>query len=142
MKLTAKLVLILAGLAVSACSEVEEGSSDGYEPATLEPIDGADLQRVTFTAEGARRTGLRTATVGQSGKHRRVPYASLIYDPAGRTYVYTSPKPLTFLRAEVQIDRVDGDRVLLTGGPPPGSDVVTTGAAQVYGTELQISGGH
>jgi multidrug efflux pump subunit AcrA (membrane-fusion protein) len=137
-----RMVLILIGIALSACSEVEEKPSDGYEPATLVPVDGADLERVTFTAEGAQRTGLKTAMVRQGRVHNVVPYDALIYDGAGRTYVYTSPKPLTFLRAEVKVDRVEGDRVLLTDGPPPGSDVVTTGAAQVYGTELEISGGH
>ena len=142
MKLSAKLVLVLAGLAVSACSEVEEGSSDGYEPATLGPIDGAEVKRVTFTAEGARRTGLQTATVRPSGKHKRVPYASLIYDGTGRAYVYTNPDPLTFIRAEVNVASVARDQVLLREGPPTGSLVVTAGAAQVYGTELEIAGGH
>jgi hypothetical protein len=141
-RITAKLVLLLAGFAVAACSEVEEGSSDGYEPATLAPIDGTDLKRVTFTAEGARRTGLQTARVAQSGKHKRVPYASLVYDGAGRTYVYTNPHPLTFIRAEVQVARVQHDHVLLAEGPQTGSSVVTAGATQVYGAELEIAGGH
>lgn len=139
--LAAGFVLVLAGLPPAACSEVEEGSSDGYEPATLEPVDGADGKRVRLTAEGAKRTGLQIATVRQSGKYRVVPYASLIYDGAGKTYVYTSPRPLTFLRAEVQVRRVQGNRVLLVDGPPARSDVVTVGAAQVYGAELEIAGG-
>ncbi len=49
-----------------------------------------DLKRVTFTAEGAERIGLETAEVGRSGGHKVVPYAALIYDPEGETYVYTS----------------------------------------------------
>ena len=99
-------------------------------------------KRVRFTAEGAKRTGLKTATVGQSGNHRVVPYAALIYDGAGKSYVYTSPRRLTFVRAEVEVRRVQSDRVLLAGGPPAGSSVVTVGAAQVYGAELEIAGGH
>jgi hypothetical protein len=138
----AGLALVLVALALPACSEVEEGSSGGYEPATLEVVDGADVTRVTFTEEGAGRTDLRTARVRRSGKHRVVPYASLIYDGAGKAYVYTSPRPLTFVRAEVQVGRIERDRVLLVAGPPAGSDVVTTGAAEVYGAELEIAGGH
>lgn len=140
--LAAGFVLILAGGPPSACSEVEEGTSDGYEPATLESVDGADGKLVKFTAEGAERTGLQRATVRQSGNHRVVPYVSLVYDGAGKTYVYTSPRPLTFLRAEVQVRRVQRNRVLLVGGPPAGTDVVTVGAAEVYGAELEIAGGH
>jgi hypothetical protein len=140
-RLAAGLSLILGALALSACSEVEQASTSGYQPAQLEPLHGTEVKRVTLTAEGARRTGLQTATVGRSGKHRVVPYAALIYDGEGKSYVYTSPKPRTFLRAEVQVDRIEGNQVLLVDGPPAGSDVVTVGATEVYGTELEIAGG-
>ncbi len=133
---------ILAALSLSGCREVEEGSEDGYHPSKLEEIEGTDLKRVTFTAEGARRTGLRTERVRRSGGRLLVPYEALIYDASGAPYVYTSPKPLTFLRAPVEVDRVDGERVVLSDGPPPGSEVVTVGASEVYGSELEIEGGH
>ena len=32
--------------------------------------------------------------------------------------------------------------MLLAAGPPPGTEVVTVGAAEVYGAELEIAGGH
>jgi hypothetical protein len=142
LNVSAGFVLAIVALSLSACSEVEERSSGGYEPATLESVEGADVTRVTFTAEGARRTGLQTARVRQRGRHRIVPYTALIYDGAGKAYVYTSPRPRTFLRAEVQVGRIQSERVLLVDGPPAGSDVVTVGAAQVYGAELEIAGGH
>src|SRR3546814_5464906 len=62
-----------------------------------------------FTAEGAQRTGLRTASVARRAGRRVVPYAAVLYDPEGKTYVYTSPTPLTFVRAEVRVDRIEGD---------------------------------
>ena len=34
--------------------------------------------------------------------------------------------------------RVEGARVLLSRGPAPGTDVVTTGAAEMYGTEFEL----
>jgi hypothetical protein len=140
--LAAGLSLVVAGLVLSACSEVEEGSTSGYEPARLERVDGSEVKRVRFTAEGARRTGLRTATVRRSGRHRVVPYPALIYDPAGASHVYTSPEPLTFLRTQVRVDRVERGRAFLADGPPVGTEVVTIGATEVYGTELEIAGGH
>jgi hypothetical protein len=136
------LALAVAGLALSACSEVEDTSSGGYEPAHVETVAGTEVKRVTFTREGARRTGLRTATVRRSGSHRVVPHNALIYDPAGTSYVYTRPEPLTFLRVPVNVDRVEGDRVLLADGPSAGTAVVTVGATEVYGTELGIAGDH
>ena len=131
----AGLVLATAALPVAGCTEVETETATGYEPSTLEPVKGNDdLQRVKFTAEGARRVDLQTASV----RRNVVPYAALIYDPEGKTYVYTSPKPLEYLREEVKVDRIEGDRVLVSRGPPAGTEVVTVGAAEVYGTELEV----
>jgi multidrug efflux pump subunit AcrA (membrane-fusion protein) len=132
-------VLATAALPIAGCTEVETETATGYEPSTLEPVKGNDdLQRVTFTEEGARRVDLQTAAVRRSGKRKVVPYAALIYDPEGKTYVYTSPKPLEYLREEVKVDRIEGDRVLVSRGPPAGTEVVTVGAAEVYGTELEV----
>jgi multidrug efflux pump subunit AcrA (membrane-fusion protein) len=128
-------VVATAALPVAGCTEVETETATGYEPSTLEPVKGnKDVQRVTFTEEGARRVDLQTASV----RRNVVPYAALIYDPEGKTYVYTSPKPLEYLRKEVKVDRIEGDRVLVSRGPPAGTEVVTVGAAEVYGTELEV----
>jgi hypothetical protein len=124
--------------ALPGCTEVETESSTAYEPYKLSAAAGG-LQRVTFTAEGARRTGLRTATVGRRAGRAVVPYAALIYDPEGRTWVYTSPRRRAYLRERVAVDRVAGNRVLLSRGPPPGTTVVTVGAAEVYGAELEVA---
>jgi hypothetical protein len=136
---SAGLVLVAAALPLAGCTEVESESAAGYEPSKLEPVKGEDdLRRVTFTAEGARRIGLRTAAVRRSGERQVVPYAALLYGPEGETYVYTSPRPLHYLRQEVEVDRIEEDRVLLSDGPPPGTRVVTVGVAEVYGTELEV----
>ena len=135
----AGLVSIAAAIALGSCTEVETESATGYEPAALEPVKGSeDLQKVTFTEEGARRVGLETGEVSRNGKRLVAPYAALLYDPEGKTYVYTNPKPLEYLRAPVEVDRIEGDRVLLTDGPPAGTKVVTVGVTEVYGTELEV----
>jgi hypothetical protein len=138
--LFAGAMLAVAGLSLSACTEVETETAAGYEPATLESVKGRDdLKRVTLTAEGAKRIGLKTAKVGRSEGHKDVPYAALIYDPEGDTFVYTNLERLSFLREEVEVERIDGDRVLLSKGPPTGTNVVTVGAAEVHGAELEIA---
>jgi hypothetical protein len=140
----AAAVLAAATVAISGCKEVESESATGYEPAKLEEVKGAgdELKRVIFTAEGAARTGLKTAPVRQEGRHAVLPYEALIYDADGGTWVYTSTGPLTYLRQEVEVDHIDGDRVVLTKGPTAGTPVVTVGATEVYGTELEIAGSH
>jgi hypothetical protein len=136
-------VALLAALPVAGCSEVESETSEGYQPAKLEPVEGQeDLQRVTFTPEGARRIGLRTAPIGRAGGRLVMPYTALLYDPEGKTFAYTSPAPRTFLRVPVEVDRIDGGRVVLDDGPAPGTAVVTIGAAEVRGAELDIAGSH
>jgi hypothetical protein len=138
--LFAGVMLAVAGLSLSACTEVETETAAGYEPATLESVKGRDdLKRVTVTAEGAKRIGLKTAKVGRSEGQKAVPYAALIYDPEGDTYVYMRSGPLSFLREEVDVRRVDGNRALLSRGPSAGTTVVTVGAAEIYGAELEIA---
>jgi hypothetical protein len=140
----AGLVLIAAGVvSLSACSEASSGydyeTASHHEPAKLEPIKGTDVKRVIFGAEGAERVGLQTAPIRQNGQETVIPYSAVIYGADGNTYTYTAPEPLTFVRQKVEIDRVDGDSVVLSAGPPAGTKVVTVGAAEVYGTEFEVA---
>jgi hypothetical protein len=139
----AGLVLIAAGVSLSACGEASTGydyeTASHHEPAKLEPIKGTDVQRVIFDAEAAKRTGLQTAPIRQDGRGKIMPYAALIYDAEGNAYAYTAPEPLTYVRKEIGIVRVDGDSVVLSDGPPVGAKVVTVGAAEVYGTEFEVA---
>jgi ABC-type oligopeptide transport system substrate-binding subunit len=141
----AGLVLIAAGVSLSACNQATETSTGGYEagkPAEpvskVEPIKGTEVQLVKFSALGAKKVGLQTALVRRDGEQKVIPYAALLYDSEGKAFVYTSPKPLTFVRKEVKAEREDGDRVMLAEGPPAGTRVVTTGAVEVYGTEFGV----
>ena len=136
------LVVIALVLALSGYRDIEPASADVYVPATVEEIADSEVKLVTFTEEGAARVDLATAIAQPSGPYTAVPYAALIYDGQGVTWVYTNAKPLTFLRAKVVVDRVEGDVVLLSDGVLPGTAVVTVGATEVYGAELGIEGGH
>jgi hypothetical protein len=139
-RLLATGLVVAAGLTVSACKEVETETSEGYEPAKLEAVKGnKDVKLVTFTEEGAKRTGLQTDNVRLEGGRKVVPYAALIYDTEGKTFVYTSPKRLTYLRAPVTVKRVAGKDVIVSDGPAAGTPVVTVGTAEVYGTELEVA---
>ena len=141
----AGLVLVAAGaLSLSACSgEASSGydyeTASHHEPAKLEPIKGTDVQRVIFDAEGAKRVGLKTAPIRRNGQETVIPYGAVVYTADGGTYTYTAPEPLTYVRQEIKIDRVDGDSVMLSDGPPAGTEVVTVGTAKVYGSEFEMA---
>jgi hypothetical protein len=135
---------LTVALSLSACKEVESEESEGYVPAKLEAVKGADddLQRVIFTEEGAARAAVETVEIRRAGDRTVIPYAGLIYNDEAKTFVYTSPKPREYVRAAVTVDRIDGDRVLLSKAPPAGTRIVTTGAVEVYGAEIDMAGSH
>ena len=137
------LVLIAGVVSLSACGEASSGydyeTASHHEPAKLEPIKGTEVQRVIFDAEGAERVGLQTAPIRQNGQETVIPYNAVIYGADGNTYTYTAPEPLTFVRQEINIDDVAGESAMLSDGPPAGTEVVTVGAAEVYGTEFEVA---
>jgi hypothetical protein len=136
------LATVLIALSGTACTHADQESGHEYAPATLGPADAAGVRTVTFTADAAQRVQLQTSPAVASGRRIAVDYAALIYDKKGQSWVYTVPQPLTFVRVKVTVDRIEGNRVMLSVGPAPGVQVVTTGAAEVYGAELDISGKH
>jgi hypothetical protein len=134
----ALLAVLIAAGSLSACSEVTPAETEHYSPAAISPVKGEkDLYSVTLTQEGADRIEIATGKVRQRDGRTTIPYAALLYENDGSAFVYTNPRGLTYVRAHIEIDRVAGDRVLLRDGPPAGTKVVTTGAPQVHGAELE-----
>lgn len=135
------VALVLAGLQLGACAQTSTEASKP-KPAVVEPIAGTELNRVVLTEKAAERLQIATAPVQEEtldGAQRRViPYAALLYDLTGGTWAYTNPEPLTFVRQQVTVDHIDGDKVFLSDGPPVGTAVVTVGVAELYGTDTGI----
>ncbi|NGX42006.1 MAG: hypothetical protein K940chlam7_00280 [Chlamydiae bacterium] len=71
-----------------------------------------------------------------------IPYASVIYDEYGKTWIYTNPEPLVFIRQQVTIDHIDGDLAALLKGPDTGTDVVTFGASMLSNIEFENKNQH
>jgi hypothetical protein len=99
---------------------------------------------VTLTEKAIERLDLKTAPVREervsrsSSPRKVVPYSSLLYDPHGGTWVYTSPQPRTFVRQQVKVDYIEGDVAVLNEGPPTGTTVASVGVAELYGTEFEV----
>jgi hypothetical protein len=134
-------VLVLAcsaSIGLSGCAAVKPAAvPTGDAPASMEKV--GDLNRLTLTDKAVERLGLITEKVTK-GSALEVPYGALIYDGAGKTWVYTNPEPKTYIRAAVTVDRITGDKVQLRSGPAAGTDVVTTGAAELFGAEFGTKG--
>jgi hypothetical protein len=128
------VTLILAGLLLSACGP-KESASEKIVPSQLEPIDGTDLSKVILTKKAAERIGIETVTASGTS----VPYAAVIYDIEGNTWIYTNPEPLTFVREPIVIDYIEGDTAVLAESLASEFNVVTVGVAELYGTETGVS---
>jgi hypothetical protein len=128
------LVLIAAASPLSGCETPAEEESE-EEAATVEPINGTDVNRVTLTKEAAERLGIETVSIQRVGGRAVMPDAAVVYDPSGKTFTYASPEPLTFVRRDITVDHINGTKALLKNGPPPGTAVVTVGSPELSGLE-------
>lgn len=136
------VVLTMVALLLAACSQPTE-TSTRIEPAVVEPIAGSEFSRVVLTAKAAERLDVQTIALRVEqvdGTQRLViPYGALIYGLNGETWAYINPEPLTFIRAPITVDYIDGDMVFLSVGPSIGTEVVTVGVAELYGVETGVS---
>jgi hypothetical protein len=128
---------VLAALA-AGCTASSGPAPSAVEPAVVEDIDGSEIKLVRLTPEAANRLGIVTASTLEEGNRLVVPYGAVFYDPDGGAWVYVEREPLQFVREAVTVDVIEGDLATLTDGPAPGANVVSTGVAELYGTEFKV----
>ena len=142
----AAALLLVGGTALSGCagSAVGAPAPGSEQPARVEPVPGTDAKKVVLTERAAARLGIRTetaslvASTGAAGTEARttVPYSALLYDTKGDTWVFEEVAVHTYLRRKIDVEVVDGETVVTRRGPSLTAEVVTVGAAMLYGTEL------
>jgi hypothetical protein len=121
-------VLVLAGCKSDNVTEV-------HHPAKLEESGTEGIMRVVLEEKAVDRIGIQTTQVVALGSNLVVPYGAILYDTKGDTWTFTNPAPLTYVRAKIVVESVEGDRAILSQGPPAGTTVVTVGAAELMGAE-------
>lgn len=138
------MLVVLIGVTVllAACTQTATSVSGSVKPAEIQPIEGTKLNRVILTEQAAKRLDIQTTTVREeqvSGTMRKViPYAAVIYDLQGDTWIYINPEKLTYMRELITIDSIQGDLAILSAGPASGTEVVTVGVAELYGADTGI----
>lgn len=134
------LALLLVVVVISPSSETK-ATEPQAKPATVEN------DRVILTEQAAERLGIETAAIsdsqvqsagGETSLRKVVPYSAVLYDVDGTAFVYTSPQPLTFVRAPISVDYIKGDLAVLSDGPSSGTTVVTVGSAELFGAEFEF----
>ena len=137
------VVLIFACLLVSACGRGQDTAAAEEKPSVkVEELQGEEPTRETLTEDAAKRLDIQTAAVQDAEvngtKRAVIPYAAIIYDTEGATWVYLNPEPLTFVRHPITVDDIKGDQAFLSDALPSGSAVVTVGVAELYGAESEF----
>jgi hypothetical protein len=135
---------VAVGLGLAGCQAPASGSEEEdaiAAAASVEADANGGPARLTVTEKALERLRLETSPVEGVGDELVVPYAAIIYDAEGATWTFVELEPGVFQRQSVTILSVDGDNVLLSAGPAPGTQVVTVAAAELVGVEAGISGG-
>lgn len=160
--------LLTAGAAVAAAAILGGCGAAHNAPvapsARLETVPGTAAGRIVLSETGAERIGLQTAraqgipapapivtsSVGPLGVTHKVvsqrprgaavsiPYASVVYDPSGRTYAFVAAGRLTYVETPISIAWISGKTAYLRRGPRAGAQVVSTGAEELYGVQTGV----
>jgi hypothetical protein len=129
------------GLALAGCGVEAQGADAAVaEVASVAvPADGGP-GIVTLSEAAEERLGVATAAVTAAPSGLVVPYAAVVYEADGSSWVFVRTEPSTYRRAAIAISGITGDQVALASGPPAGTEVVTVGAAELVGVEIGIDG--
>jgi multidrug efflux pump subunit AcrA (membrane-fusion protein) len=139
--LGAGLAVIAAGVLLAACDEVPSNLREA-QPYTVEGPEDAAIKRVKMADATAALLPVELTSVRREGERKVVPHDAVIYNPDGDSFVYTKPDAETYVRAPIEITRVQGNTAVLSEGPKAGTTIVTTGSAELLATEYEILNQH
>ena len=138
--------------AVPGSAFVLPPGADDRAPIPARPAAGmpGDAEAQYYEVGGTAGHGLapgqdvhvRVAQPGSGAPQKVIPYSALFYDAQGNTWAYTNPEPLVFVRQPVDVEHIEGDVAVLKEGSTLSDEVVTAGAAELWGVESEFGGGH
>ncbi len=109
-------------------------------PPTANPLnDTADLYFELANQDGSLRPGQKMGvTLSEKATEESlvVPWSAVLHDIHGGTWVYENIGPQQYVRRRVEVRRVTGSLAVLARGPAVGANIVTAGAAEIFGTEF------
>ena len=139
-RLISLLLLILTSFLV-ACNTISAETAK-EEPAILEPIAGTEFNQVILTERAVQRLGIEMGEVTEVTINNNteivVPYAAVIYGLFGETWVYVNAGIRTYAREPITIHAIEGDWAIIDDTLDIGTEVVTVGVAELYGTDTGV----
>lgn len=86
-----------------------------------------------------QRVGVMLPIAGGTQQGLSVPTSAIVRDIYGGEWVYLKTAPDTFVRQRIEVASTAGDRSILARGLANGAEVVTTGTAELFGTEFGVA---
>lgn len=130
---------------------VSLGAAPGVTGRTATPIAapptadlataGVDLFYRLANADASLRPGQRVSVrvpLAAGAEQLVVPRGAVLFDALGGTWVYEARDGGVFVRQRITLIDTIGETAVLGQGPAPGTRVVTTGAAELFGTEFGV----
>ena len=99
----------------------------------------SDLFFEISNPDGFFRTGQKVSvllTQLGSGNRIVIPWSAIMYDINGGNWAYLRTAPYTYSRRRVEVSSVIDGFAVVTRGIDKDDEIVTTGAAEIFGTEF------
>jgi membrane fusion protein, heavy metal efflux system len=144
-KLKREMPVRLVSLDGNPLSQTQESARPIAAPPTADAISSsADLYYEVDNRSLGLRPGQRVGVdmpMTSLTEALVVPMAAVLYDIYGGTWVYVQESAskegfVKFHRSRIMLEWVEGDQAILSAGPALGSEIVTDGSAELFGTEF------
>ncbi len=126
----------------------QEGAKRSARPVDAPPSANAvagtvDLYFALDNRDRAYRVGQRVSVAlplaGGKSEGLSVPTSAILRDIYGGEWVYAKTEADTYVRQRIEVAATEGGRAILSRGLRPGTLVVTSGAAELFGTEFGVA---
>ena len=100
-----------------------------------------DLFYAVKNSDAAFRPGQRVGVsipLRSEDENLVVPWSAIVHDMSGGSWLYQALEANVYLRRRVQVLRVVDNQAAVTGDIVAGIEVVTTGVAELFGTEFGV----
>jgi multidrug efflux pump subunit AcrA (membrane-fusion protein) len=124
-----------------ALRELGESAAPVAAPPLADPATASVIRCYAVDNEGAahrpgERCAVAVAAIGADVARRVLPAAAVLHDAYGGAWVYERSGEHVYRRRRIEVDHVRDGLAVLLMGPAAGTEVVTDGAAELFGTEF------
>jgi hypothetical protein len=130
--------------ASSIRSLVSTSKGQSAKPVTGPPTANALTNTIDWYYElpadtplrAGERAAVKIPTTDSKQDALVIPFNAVLHDIHGGQWVYAKTGEHSYTRKRIQVARLAGADAVLSSGPPAGTQIVTDGSAELFGTEF------